>query len=127
MKIDLHDALQNILAEHREYRPNAYRFLYLATRPSGGTTHTKHHDASQHLSVRDYYLSVCACALREYGPLALRVFRHWGLHSTQDIANATYYMIEAGLLRKQRNDTREEFLALPSLEQTLEEPFYTHD
>ena len=123
MKIDFHDALQSILAEHPEYSPDAYRFLYLATNPTAGAVHdTLEARPPRHLSAREYHAAVCNLALKEFGPMARSVFNFWGLKTTQDIANATYYLIDAGIFSKQRHETKEDFLPLPDLGKTLEKP-----
>lgn len=125
MKIDFHDALQSILTEHREYSPEAYRFLYMATTPS---SHAAQHDAPEkseirHMSAGEFYTAVCRLALQEYGPLAHAVFDFWGLHTTQDIAQATYRLIEVGIFSKQRHESIEDFAGLPPLDAMLEQPF----
>jgi uncharacterized repeat protein (TIGR04138 family) len=45
----------------------------------------------------------------EYGPMALTVLHHMGLHSTEDVGELVFYMVERELLRKREEDTIEEF------------------
>lgn len=124
MKIEIHDALRVILAEHKEYHPEAYHSIYLATNPTSGTQlDTPDRRPAKHLTARELYTTLCHQALEEYGPMALTVFRHWGLKSAADVAQATYYMIQAGILSKQRHESREDFLHLPTLEEMLDTPF----
>ena len=124
VKIDFHDALQSLLSEHREYSSEAYRFLYQATNPASYAAHDMpDSNRGRHLSAAEFYAAICRLALQEYGPLARTVFDFWGLHTTQDIAKATYYLIAAGIFSKQSHETIEDFAPLPSLEEMLEKPF----
>lgn len=124
VKIDFYDALQGVLSRHKEYHPNAYQFLYLATNPASYAVRVnKKGRQPKHLTAAEYYAALCRLAQQEYGPLARTVFEYWGLKTTQDVANATYFLIEAGIFCKQEQESREDFLSLPPLAQELEAPY----
>lgn len=124
MKIDFNDAVQTILDGHREYHRDVYQILYLATNPAAYALHDSLSDQPvKHLSAKEYYNSLCKLALQEYGPLAYTVFCYWGLKTAQDVGKATYYLIDAGILNKQRHESVHDFDHLPSLEHMLTAPF----
>lgn len=122
VKIDFHDALQRLLAEHREYHPDAYQFLYRAAVP-GGVPATVPGTPAAHLSASEFYTTFCQSLLSEYGPMALTVFHYWGLTTAQDVGTAVYHLIEAGVVSKRKHESRSDFDHLPTPEQMLAAPF----
>lgn len=122
MKIDFHDALQSILAEHREYHPDAYQCLYQAAVP-GGASATLPSAPAAHLSASELYTAFCQNLLREYGPMALTVFHYWGLRTAQDVGTAVFYLVGAGVVSKRRHESISDFDHLPTPEKMLAEPF----
>lgn len=124
VKIDFHDALQRLLADHPEYRADAYRFLYMATSPSSFAAQQEPDTpCPKHLTAKEFYNALCRLAQHEFGPMAYRVLSYWGLKTTEDIANATYYLIEVGLFSKQRHESKEDFSSLPNLKEALEKTY----
>lgn len=123
MKIDFHDAVQGILAEHREYKAEAYQFLYTVATPGAASHNEVDHPTAHHMTASEFYSAVCRYAMQEYGPMAHTVFDFWGLHTTRDVAAATYHLIAAGILTKQRHESIDDFDSLPTLELMLDAPF----
>lgn len=124
MKTDFYDTLLNIHEEHPVYHVDAYRFLYLASSPlSYLLLPRRKRFQNRHLSAKEYYEKLCELALHEYGPMAKTVFEHWGLKTTQDIARATYYMIDAGILSKQKDESIDDFAPLRPLSEVLSAPY----
>lgn len=48
-------------------------------------------------------------ALQQYGLTALSVLRHWGIHSTRDIGEIVYALVDVSLLSTQPGDRVEDF------------------
>ncbi len=48
-------------------------------------------------------------ALDRYGPMARTVLEHWGIHTTEDIGDIVFAMVDFGILTKQDEDRREDF------------------
>jgi uncharacterized repeat protein (TIGR04138 family) len=51
-------------------------------------------------------------ALQRYGVLAREVLAHWGVRDTLDIGEIVFTLVDVGLLMKQPNDTREDFIGV---------------
>ena len=64
---------------------------------------------ARHLTGRELCEATRLLAQREFGVLAPLVLGHWGLHSTSDIGEVVFNMIDIGLFRKSKNDRREDF------------------
>lgn len=121
VKIDFHDAVQSILAEHREYHPDAYHYLHLAASPENREASSKRH--TSHYSAKEFYHAFCNLLLKEYGPMAYTVLTYWGIHTTMDVGKATFYLIEQRVLSKRPHERVEDFASLPTPEQVLLTPF----
>jgi uncharacterized repeat protein (TIGR04138 family) len=48
-------------------------------------------------------------ALRIWGPLAKTVLQHWSIHTTRDIGEIVFNLLEVGILSKDETDSREDF------------------
>ncbi|MCL7983254.1 MAG: hypothetical protein M8862_12075, partial [marine benthic group bacterium] len=59
-------------------------------------------------------------AIDRFGPLARTVLEHWGIHSTADIGEIVFLLVDHGVLTKQDSDSREDFEGLYSFEQAFE-------
>ena len=59
-------------------------------------------------------------ALRRFGPLARTVLEHWGIHSTGDVGEIVFILVDCGVLIKQPTDSREDFEGLFSFEEAFE-------
>ena len=80
-------------------------------------------DESHH--VRGWELSegIREYALREFGPVSLRVLRHWGIRTCEDIGEIVYNMIDAELLGKTEEDSRQDFHGVYDFQQAFRDPF----
>ncbi len=62
-------------------------------------------------------------ALREFGRMARTVFRLWGIERTDDFGEIVFNLIEAGLMSKTDEDSREDFRGVYDLDRALLEGF----
>ncbi len=97
------------------YAESAYLFVLTAL----------HHRLEQlarprHLAGAELADAVRELALRRFGPLARTVLEHWGVHSTSDMGEVVFALVECGVLIKQPGDSREDFEGLFSFEEAFE-------
>jgi uncharacterized repeat protein (TIGR04138 family) len=59
-------------------------------------------------------------AMRQFGPLARTVLEHWGVHSTDDLGEIVFALVEAGVLVKEDSDRLEDFQRLFDFEEEFE-------
>ena len=69
-----------------------------------------------HVDAGELCDAVRKLGLRQYGSLAVTLLAHWGVHSTADIGEIVYNLIEAGDLEKTEGDARSDFNNLFNLE-----------
>ena len=63
----------------------------------------------RHISGRELALSCRDLALDRFGVVAGLVLEHWGVHSSSDIGDIVFTLVELELLMSQATDTRDEF------------------
>ncbi len=99
---------REILAQLREREPrydeSAYLFLLAALRRC-----VDRMDSPRHVSGTELAGAVRELALERFGPLARTVLEHWGVHSTADLGEIVFLLVDCGVLTKQPSDTREDF------------------
>jgi uncharacterized repeat protein (TIGR04138 family) len=116
------DLIRKIAAEDGRYHEEAYHFvrrgLDFTVKEIVATGGTPRHVRGPELvsGLRSY-------ALREFGPVSLRVLRHWGLNSTDDLGEIVFHMIDHRILGKTEEDSRDDFHALFDFEHAFLEPF----
>ncbi len=72
-----------------------------------------------HISGRELAEGVRDLALREFGLMARVVFKLWGINRTDDIGDIVFRLVEAQVLSKTDEDTRDEFHDVYDLDQAL--------
>ncbi len=65
--------------------------------------------AERHLTGQQLCEAARRYALQQYGFMARTVLGTWGIHSTRDLGEIVFNMIDIGQMRKTRKDKREDF------------------
>ena len=81
-------------------------------------TETRHHVSPRQLldGIRDF-------ALQEFGLMARAVFRLWGIQRTDDFGEIVFNLIEAELMSRTHDDSREDFHGVYDLDEALVDGF----
>jgi uncharacterized repeat protein (TIGR04138 family) len=74
----------------------------------------------RHISGAELADGVRNLALRQFGPLARTVLEHWGIHSTEDMGEIVFALVEAGILIKEEEDRIEDFRGIFDFEEAFE-------
>jgi uncharacterized repeat protein (TIGR04138 family) len=77
-------------------------------------------EAPRHISGSELAGAVRDLALDRFGLLARVVLEHWGVHSTEDIGEIVFLLVDHGGLTKQDSDRREAFADVFSFEEVFE-------
>lgn len=117
--MSLRDDLAAILARDARYSVHAYAFVFEAlehtkslkkqTRSRPRRKKSQATDASRHVSGQDLCHGARALAQKLYGLMAMAVLARWGIHSTSDLGNIVYNLIEAGDMERSSEDSRADF------------------
>jgi uncharacterized repeat protein (TIGR04138 family) len=112
------EILGRLQARHPRFHAKAYLFVLSALQEVMQELERPRHIAGGELArgVRDL-------ALTRFGPLARTVLEHWGIHSTDDVGEVVFALVEFGVLVKQDEDRREDFRDIFDFEEAFERAY----
>jgi uncharacterized repeat protein (TIGR04138 family) len=111
-KIGFAEALEIITARNPRYQADAYVFL------RDGLDYTIKHRRKQqaHRETEDRHVSgpellegLRQYALKEFGPMVMTVFSHWGVQRGEDFGEMVYELIRVGVFGKTDSDSIDDF------------------
>lgn len=107
--------LDELVERYPRFHRNAYVFVLDALHTVVARMREKRHLSGEELArgVRDL-------ALHRFGPISRTVLGHWGIHSTEDVGEVVFAMVEIGLLVKQDQDSLDDFRNLFDFGQVFE-------
>jgi len=98
------ETLATLQERHPRFHRCAYVFLLDALHTViGGMRETRH------ISGEELVHGVRDLAMDRYGPLARTVLEYWGIHSTEDLGDVVFALVDIGILVKQSEDRRQDF------------------
>lgn len=74
----------------------------------------------RHISGEELAEGVRGLAMKRFGPMARLVLEHWGVHSTDDLGQIVFALVEIGVLVKQEDDRPEDFRGVFDFEEAFE-------
>lgn len=107
---DFFARISSVLERDERFAPAAYAFVSDAlaeTVERLGRARRK--GAARHVSGAELSKGAADFAHEQFGPLAYDVLCEWGVRTTGDIGSIVFNMIDAGILSKTDEDTREDF------------------
>jgi len=107
--------LVDLLQRDPRYPLEAYQFVRESLSyaqdvlDSGGVVQADDEDAEQHLTGQQLCRAFRSLAQEQFGLMARTVLNTWGVHSTNDIGEIVYNLIDIGVMRHSPHDRREDF------------------
>ncbi len=80
-------------------------------------------DERRHITGRELALSCRDLALERFGVMSRLVLEHWGLHTSADIGDVVFTLVDLELLMSQPTDNREEFIGVFDFDQAFEREY----
>ena len=96
--------IETLCRKDKRYKSEAYLFLLGALHFT--TTQLKE---PRHVSGKELLDGIRLYGLEQFGPLAVQVFEHWGVTTTEDFGHLVFNLVSAKLLGKTEEDTLEDF------------------
>ncbi|HSK18132.1 MAG TPA: Minf_1886 family protein [Longimicrobiales bacterium] len=62
-------------------------------------------------------------AIDRFGPMARTVLEHWGIERTADVGEIVFALVESGVLIKQEEDTRDDFVDVFDFDDAFGSPY----
>ena len=110
--------IEELADRQGRFRPEAYFFMLRALEYA-----RRRLQRPGHVSGRELAEGARDLALEEFGPMALDVFKHWGLSGTIDLGRIVYDLIEADLLRKTEEDALDDFAEVYDFREAFEQGY----
>ena len=98
------EKIEKVVEENKPYTLEAFKFVLDALHETVSTL-----DKPRHVSGQELLEGIRRYAIREFGPMAKTVLNYWGIHETEDFGKIVFLLVEIGLLRKQPEDSLEDF------------------
>ncbi|HSJ10040.1 MAG TPA: Minf_1886 family protein [Longimicrobiales bacterium] len=77
----------------------------------------------RHITGRELAEGVRDLALERFGPMARSVLEHWGIESTADVGEIVFLLVETGVLIKQDEDSRADFVDVFDFDDAFATPY----
>lgn len=109
------ETISQICRRYPKFAPQAHYFVLDAL-------HRRLHslDSPRHITGEELAQSARDLAMAQFGLLARTVLEYWGIHSTADIGDIVFLLVDHGVLTKEETDRREDFDGLFCFEQVFE-------
>lgn len=108
-----------IRARDGRYAPDAYAFVM------DGLDHTVSAlEERRHVTAQELLEGLCGFARGRFGLLAFDVLSAWGITSGVDVGEIVFHLIDAGVLSRREEDTREDFNTPLDLKRALEDSYF---
>jgi uncharacterized repeat protein (TIGR04138 family) len=91
--------------EDPRYPFEAYIFVYQALE----YTTTRVVGEKRHVAGKELLEGIRRFAIEAFGPLALMVFKHWGVRRTEDVGEMVWSLVQRELMGKTAEDKKEDF------------------
>jgi uncharacterized repeat protein (TIGR04138 family) len=112
------DVLDQLQEKHPRFHGKAYLFLLSSLQEVMQGLEEPRHITGQELAE-----GVRRLALSRFGPLSRTVLQHWGIHSTEDLGDIVFALVECGVLIRQEGDSREDFRDVFDFEEAFEQDY----
>ena len=101
--------LSRIVEKDPRFKPAAYEFLVEALEFTRNRLAKLRSTKVKHASGQELLEGLRVLATENFGRLAQTVLNQWGIHSTADIGDMVFHLIESGEMVKTDDDSRGDF------------------
>ena len=110
--------IEKLIIKNEHYQPEAYGFVIDALRYT-----MEKLDEHRHVNGRELLEGIREYALEQFGPMTRTVLESWGVRETMDFGEIVFSLVEAGFMRKRRQDGKEEFRNVYDFRTAFDEPY----
>jgi uncharacterized repeat protein (TIGR04138 family) len=125
-KIGFAEALEIITARNPRYQADAYVFLRDAldyTIKHRRKQQAQREEEDRHVSGQELLEGLRQYALKEFGPMVMTVFSHWGVQRGEDFGEMVYELIRVGVFGKTDSDSIDDFKGCYDFREAFVMPF----
>lgn len=110
--------ISEIIKKDSRYDVEVYGFIMAALQYT--LSKLKEH---RHISGKELLEGIREYGLRMYGPMTRTVFEYWGIKDTSDFGEIVFTLVDAGLMKKRPEDTKDEFQNVYDFESAFDMPY----
>jgi len=121
--VDFDLALENILKKDDRYSSNAYVFIRKGLDFTVGKYKKKAARGKQHVRGGELLKGLHLFALEQFGPMSKTVLNQWGVHTTRDIGEIVFNLVNEGVLGKTEEDSMADFNEGYSFDEAFRQPY----
>ncbi len=112
------EILDRLNERNPRYEGRAYLFVLSALHAVMENLHER-----RHISGRELAEGVRTLAMERFGPMARPVLEHWGIHTTEDLGEIVFALVDCGILTKEAADRPEDFEDVYDFQEAFEENY----
>jgi uncharacterized repeat protein (TIGR04138 family) len=112
-------AVERIRAVDARYAPEAYAFVMESLDYTVQSLAER-----RHVSAAELVDGLLRAAGERYGMLAFTVLQKWGIAGGPDVGEIVFQLIEAGILSRREEDSRDEFDVIGDFRADLEDRYF---
>ena len=112
------EVLDQLQEKHPRFHGKAYLFLLSSLHQVMEVL-----DEPRHISGRELAEGVRGLALERFGPMSRTVLQHWGIHTTGDLGDIVFALVDCGVLIRQDGDSPEDFRDVFDFEEAFEQNY----
>jgi uncharacterized repeat protein (TIGR04138 family) len=142
---EISNPLYDLMQQDDRYKPEAYEFIRMAlafahdvmecgslskedlAELTRDVTSDDDIPEEAHLTGQELCEAIRKLALMQFGFMTKTVLNSWGIHETLDFGELVYNMIEAGLMKKSKTDSKSDFADVYDFETAFVEGFEIAD
>jgi len=117
------EALEQILARDTRFHRDAYHFLREALDFTQRNQPREPRGKIRHVTGQELLDGIRRYALEQFGPMAITVLEEWGIRRCEDFGDMVFNMVEARLLAKTDQDSRDDFRGGYDFAEAFKKPF----
>ena len=121
--LDVDAALDAILGHDPRFQRDAYHFVRDALDHTQRSLLKTQKSEPRHVTGQELLEGIRQFALEQFGPMTLIVLDEWGVRRCEHFGDIVFNMIEANLLGKTKQDSRDDFAGGYDFREAFEKPF----
>ncbi len=122
-EVNFREALEKILQRDPRFHRDAYLFVREAIDFTQKMVARTNKDEVRHVSGQELLAGIREYLLQQYGPMSSLMLQEWGVRTCEDFGEIVFNMIDANLLAKTEQDSREDFKGGYDFAEAFCEPF----
>ncbi|MEW6305623.1 MAG: Minf_1886 family protein [Verrucomicrobiota bacterium] len=120
---DFFETVEQILHKDSRYAAEAYTFVREALDHTHNLVTKETKEKQRHVTGHELLNGIKDFALQRYGPMTLTLLEEWGIKSCEDFGEIVFNMVDANLLSKTEQDSREDFKGVYDFHEAFVAPF----